>query len=282
MTMITSSVFSLRFLADSPAPAVNWWGRAVHGLFFNAVTDIRPSKGDGLHQREVSEVYQPFTASTLLGSFSSGIIKPDERYSFRITTLNEEMHNILLKSISTGGRLSPGAKVSLANREFSIESIAQNEKEHAWARTASYQSLVHRFCLNSSELPDELTFHFVSPTFYKDRKKGAFILPLAEWVFNSLRNKWNQFSPDQFPTLGEARTDGHLSISRYQLRSQAVHLRGWNTSRVGGVGEITFRRSDSCSDDLWQMLCLLAAYARFAGVGAAAPLGFGQCWVEPF
>lgn len=307
MSSLTSTIFQLRPLSRTPVPAENWWGRAVHGLFFNTMKALDqqlaeqlhpPAKangscqtaggiapqGSGMGEEDAArnEDFQPFTASTLFGSFTKGMLQPDQLYSFRITTLDEGSAAVLEQATAQGRDLSPGSPVVLANRAFQIVSIARNQQEDPWARADSYCLLAQRFCQEGDDLPHDLTFHLVSPAFYKERKTGEYILPMAGWLFANLQKKWNRFAPREFPRLEEIAFDDLTTIFRFDLRSQAVLLKGWNAKRVGAVGQITFTRSEACSTDGWRALCLLAAYARYAGVGAATPLGFGQCWVEPF
>ena len=65
-----------------------------------------------------------------------------------------------------------------------------------------------------------------------------------------------------------------MTISHYHLRSVPVAQKAQGL-RIGGVGEVTYRALSS--DRYWLgVMHMLAAFARFSGVGIQTATGMGQ------
>ena len=99
-------------------------------------------------------------------------------------------------------------------------------------------------------------------------------IPLPELVFGSLLQRWNAYAPVVFPEEVQRYARECLGVSRYQLASRIVHVKGAGR-RVGAVGVVTYTSLNY--DRYWMSLIqTLAAFAVFSGVGAGTAMGLGQ------
>ena len=240
-----------------------WQGRAAHALFLKAVSAVDPALAERLH--EGSEA-RPFTTSSLLGSPRKGDC------ALRFTGLTAEVSAALLQTCLPGGLLEVGAPVQLDQANFQVASAHTYSEEHPAAGQASYAALAAAGL--SAEPPRKLTLRFFSPTGFRSAGRHQ-PLPLPELVFGSLLERWNAFSPVAFPAEARRYAAECVSISRFDLSSRALPGKEGGL-RIGCVGQAEY--TALTYDRYWQgVLAALAAFARFAGVGANTTTGSGQC-----
>ncbi len=291
---------------DPTAPLPLWWGRAAHALLLDVVRRADPALATALHppagrdeptedgdstsaQHTQSSV-QPFTVSNLLGRFPNGTLDATQTYTLHLSGLRADLSAILLQA-AQDGPLSPGARIELDYRPFSVESplrdthsvVAQADSplpgtgERMGVRENTYQELIATYLLASQAPPRKLSLRLFSPTTFKSGGKHLPV-PLPELVFGSLLDKWNCFAPIRFPPETKRYAAECLAIERYDLSTRAVQLKGGGL-RVGAVGSATYVTLNY--DRYWMsLISTLAAFSAYAGVGAACSLGLGQC--QPF
>ncbi len=273
---LLSLVLTLRPL-NAPQPAApaaeterHWWGRAAHALLLQTAAAADADLAARLHE---ANGLRPFTASTLLGKHAFKYPDPAQTYTLRFTALTAELSSLLLQAAQPGGRLAPGAAVELDYQPFQVELAASQPEEHPWAAAATYQQIFSQHMLNSQP-PRRIQLHLASPTAFSSSGRTQ-PLPLPEFLFGSLLERWNAFAPAAMP--GELRRFAAecLNISRYHLRSMAVPLKE-NGLRIGSVGMVSYTTANY--DRYWMSLAsALAAFAQFSGVGAGVSMGLGQC-----
>lgn len=252
--------------------ARHWWGRAVHAFFLKLVAGQNPELAQELHDDTAP---RPFSTSSLIGRFDrDGRLKTGETYWLRLTAMRQDVCQVLQNAIQPGGDLAVGAAVELDYTRFGVTSENEREGFGLWQATTSYAKLGAPYLLASQSPPHRLRLLFTSPASFKS--EGRHIpLPLPRLVFGSLLERWNTFAPLAFPLELRRYFEECLVISRYELKTQAVHLKEGGV-RVGMTGWVDF--STLNYDRYWMSLVTtLARYALFAGIGVATTQGMGQC-----
>ncbi len=252
-----------------------WWARAVHAFLLQAVHGYNPDLAEKLH---ADSTLRPFTVSSLYGYSAKYGIQPERVYSFRITTLNDELYRFLISAKE--GALALGAKIELDRRFFIIKKRSFDDKNSDketlrfdWAEKSSYEALSAPYLSARKKAPKRIQLNFLSPVAFKSAGKHLPI-PLPSLVFGSLLNRWNAFAPLTFPDEVKRYAEECLVISRFSLSSRAIHTKA-GAVRVGGVGKVSYTAVHY--DPYWMsIVALLADYALFSGVGSGINLGMGQ------
>lgn len=246
-----------------------WWGRAAHAFFLRLVAEQNPALAQELHDNDSP---RPFSVSSLMGSFErDGSLKVGERYWLRLTTLREDVAQVLINADQPGGSLCAGAQVELDYARFEV---LTDESASPWQEMTSYTELGAPFLLAGQTPPRRIRLLFASPTTFKSEGRHV-PLPLPRLVFGGLLEKWNTFAPVSFPEELKRFIEECLVVSRYDLKTQAVALKQGGV-RIGMTGWVDF--STLNYDRYWMSLAAtLARFALFAGVGAAVTQGMGQC-----
>jgi CRISPR-associated endoribonuclease Cas6 len=100
-------------------------------------------------------------------------------------------------------------------------------------------------------------------------------VPLPQWVFGGLLDRWNAFAPVPLPEAVREFAALRMALSRYELRTVAVPFKpGMVKFGAVGYGVYTAPHPDEA---LLSALNLLSEFAFYAGVGAQTTMGFGQC-----
>lgn len=284
--------------AAPPAAPPEWWARAGHRLLLDVARQADPALADRLHN---APGLRPFTVSTLIGRFPHGGLDESGLYRLRFTALQADLAAILLQA-AQAGPLAPGAAVELDYHPFQVTAGAAAPAE------ASYAGLSAALLLSKEPPPRRLALRFLSPTTFKrsgrpeaeepllDPEDGPappgtprqarpetptsrlamhIPVPLPDLVFGSLLERWNAFAPLSFPPEARRYAAECLALTRYELSTRAIPVKG-GALRVGCVGQASY--TSLSYDRYWMSLMgVLAAFARFAGVGAGASHGLGQC-----
>jgi CRISPR-associated endoribonuclease Cas6 len=275
---LLSVLITLRPQAEAcQAPAPAWWGRAAHSLLLNLVRSADPSLAEALHEDDSAP--RPFTTSTLMGHFPRKdgwpYLDPAQTYTLRLTALRLDLAALLLENMQNG-KLRTGGMLEVDRLPFTVEKVdaGQDAPQHPWAGAESYQELSAAYLLARTTPPKRISLVFASPTTFKSGGKHI-PLPLPELVFGSLLERWNTTAPVTFPPEARRYASECMAIGHYKLSSRIVSLKSGGM-RVGAVGEATY----TCLtyDRYWMsVVSVLAAFARYAGVGAATAMGLGQC-----
>jgi CRISPR-associated endoribonuclease Cas6 len=276
MDELISLVLTLRPVEIPPVEQTPlWWGRAAHALLLNVVRARDEMLAATLHDSASAEnVSRPFTASTLMGRFKRGALAADETYTLRLTAYRADVAGIL-RAEALSGLLAAGQKVELDYVPFEVVS-GQCDGDGlgaGWAAWTGYEALSARFLVAKREPLRRIGFKFTSPMTFRSHGKHV-PLPLPELVFGSLLERWNAFAPVTFPPEARQYAAECLALSRFDLQTRPVPVKN-GAMRVGAVGEATFVSVNF--DRYWMsVLACLAAFSRFAGVGAGTTQGMGQ------
>jgi CRISPR-associated endoribonuclease Cas6 len=301
---LVSLVLTLRpnTQSDLEKPIPQWWGRSIHSLLLQTISQHDPTLADSLH---AGQGPRPFTGSNLMGRFPNKQLDLEYYYTLRLTALQKEVSTTLLNA-AKDGPLAPGATVELDHNPFTVERISINEasgddapESHEtstteahpqqpeisnpksliqipspWAATSTYQDLSAALLLAKEDAPKKIQLQFTSPTTFKS--KGMHVpVPLPDLVFGSLLDRWNVFAPIAFPPETKRYASECLAVTRYRLSSRTARLKG-TSLRVGAVGQITYTTLNY--DRYWMsVIGVLAAFALYSGVGAGTTMGLGQC-----
>lgn len=270
MDMI-SAVLTLRPRPAEDAPAPFWWGRAAQALFLSAVAGRDPALAEKLHAEQAPH---PYTVSTLLGRFPASRIDPEATYTLRLTAYDPALSALLEDLLTRGVELGAGAEIELDRRAFRVEAVAAQPGEHPWAGRAAYTELTAAILARADAPPRRITLHWAGPAAF--RANGRDIpLPIPGLVFGGLLERWNACSPVAFPPEVRRYADECLGVTRYDLATRSVQLKEGH-QRVGAQGQVSFTSFNY--DRYWMgVLHTLAAFSLYAGVGAGAAQGMGQC-----
>jgi len=262
-------VISLTPSDPTTAPAA--LGRAVHGWLLRRVEAGDPALAQRLHEGEGP---RPFTASNLWGTGRAvgGRVNlvPPRSYWLRLTTLSEEMSAALERALPAAGE-----RVELDGVPLVVQKVTAVASEHPWAGRATYADLVQSYTLSPGPWPRAVTLRFASPTVFRHEGRDL-PLPLPELVFGGYLRKWNAFSPLTLPEEALRYATECVALGRYHLRSHLVSYEAADKgAHVGFTGEARFRFL--VGDAYWtRLMCLLAAYAFWAGTGYRTTEGLGQ------
>lgn len=261
---LLSLVLTLRPAAPDPdRPLPVWWGPAAHAALLDVLRQADPALAARLHD---DNALKPFTASSLMGRPAAG-----RTVTLRYTAASAEVAALLLQAAQNGA-LTPGRRLELDYIPFEITTASWCTEDHPWAGAESYAGLAPAGL--AGQPPRRFTFQFASPTGFRSAERHQ-PLPLPDLVFGSLLERWNRFAPLALPAETRRYAAECLAVSRFELRSRSVPVKSGGL-RVGAVGTVTYAALNA--DRYWlNLLAALAAFARYAGVGAGVGLGFGQC-----
>jgi len=252
---------------DPTAPLPEWWGRAAHALLLDVVRQADPALAESLH---ADNEIRPFSVSSLRGLMAHGALDPQTRYTLRLSAFSHPLAEILNQA-ALDGPLCPGQSIELDYLPFAIEAVSSAPGD---PQQNTYAGLSAPYLLAKTSPPRQVRLRLESPTTFKSGGKHIPV-PLPELAFGSLLERWNAFAPVRFPPELKRYASECLAIGRYQLGTRAIPLKGGGL-RVGAQGEVTFTTLNY--DRYWQsLICTLADFACYAGLGAGTSMGLGQC-----
>lgn len=285
---LLSLVLTLRPLQEVATPPS--LGRAAHAILLDAVRRADPPLAAQLHD---GSGLKPFTASSLIGLRLREGLRPGRTYTLRLTALVPAVARALgraacldwaVGAAAAEPTLAVGAVLDLAGAPLRIERVDGADPAagpaHPWAAQTTYEELSAPWLLGRVRPGRRLTLQFVSPTTFKSGGKHVPV-PLPEWVFGSLLEKWNAFAPVALPDDVRRFAAEVLALSRYDLHTLGLPLKD-EALRIGAVGQATY--TALTEDRYWlSLIHLLADFAQFAGIGVGAGMGFGQArrLIEP-
>ena len=267
MTDLTSLVLTLAPAQPVLTPA--HLGRAAYALLLRLIDAHDPALAQEIHD---SDGPKPFTCSTVIGGRRQGKhareYTPDRPAWVRFTGLTTAVSTHLLRLAA-----NPPTAVELDGHIFQVQGATVDENEHPWAGKADYQTLAEPYLLAAIPPSYRLSIQFASPTAF--RSKGLIQpVPMANWVFGSLLDRWNSFSPVQLSPEIRRFADNGVVLSQYQLRTRAAPLKE-NIVHMGCVGKATYAIVNK--DKYWaSLLNLLQQYTFYSGVGYQTTAGLGQ------
>lgn len=246
-------------------------GKHLHALFLTLVSSVDRALGDRLHEQKNDKV---FSLSPLqIGGRAvkgnrlqwehSRPIAPGTPCWWRVALLDDALFSHLTPLWLN---LNPTQPWHLGSADLVITSVLGTpQSTQPWANFSSYAQLYEQA---SAEIR-QITFAFCTPATFRQGKYDS-ALPTRECVFNSLLNRWNQYSGIPFAEeIIEC-----LFPSFFDLQTELVnHPQGkW----AGCVGTIAYRILGNVDATTIRQLNALADFALYAGVGRKTPMGMGM------
>ncbi|EJZ68962.1 CRISPR-associated endoribonuclease Cas6 [Lachnoanaerobaculum sp. OBRC5-5] len=212
----------------------------------------------GFLMENISKEFSKEMHRNQLHSYSQYIIKYGEQLIWTINTLDSDAKNEIITGICTLD------SVSLKHRE---ENIIIEKKE---IKSITYDQLFEKFYIKRQA--KSIKFKFITPTSFKC--KGEYMIyPTVRLIFQSLMNKFNDFSKDigvscdEFlPLLEEV-----LILKNYNLRSNTFSLEGIRVPSFCGELEYFI----NAPQHIINMVHMLAEFGTYSGVGIKTSMGMG-------
>jgi CRISPR-associated endoribonuclease Cas6 len=243
--MLIAITLALTLDADATLPG--HLGRANYAATLQRLAAVDAGLAAAVHDGDGPK---PLTCSSVLNAPAVRQelhLRRGERYYVRITGL----HAPISHALEAGFLHDRPAAWELANHLFRVEDVSTRGDETDRA--------VH--------------LQFASPTAFKSGGMTVPV-PMPGFVFGSLVERWNAFSPITLSPDMRRFGEEVMAISHYNLRSVPVAQKDKGL-RIGGIGDVTYRALSS--DRYWiGVMHMLADFAPFSGVGVQTATGMGQ------
>ncbi len=263
----------LNLLPQSPLPPQFLTGRHLHALFLTLVSSVDRALGDSLHEAKADKAFtlSPLQVSRqFIGSRDSILqwehTKPISAGTpcwWRISLLDDTLFS---KLTQLWLNLNPNHPWHLGPADLHITSILGTpQSTQPWANAISYAQLYEQ----SSDSDRQIEFSFCTPTAFRQSQHDC-ALPTRELVFNSLINRWNQYSGIELPkNLIES-----IFPSFFNIRTELVA--DSRSKFIGCVGAINFRLLGDVDSLVIKQINALANFALYSGVGRKTTMGMGM------
>lgn len=237
-------------------------GRAIHAVLMRVLQKADPALAQAIHD---SSGPKPFTVSDLF--------EHEGQLTLRLTALTLSVARALIQAVAADS-LQPGTVLNLDGLKLRVTGAATRREQHPWAGQASYGNLALPWLYQQAEPEVRLAFEFASPVTFKSNDMNMPV-PLPQWVFGGLLERWNLFAPVALPEVVREFAATRMALSRYELKTIAVPFKP-GTVKFGAVGYGVYTAPHP-DEALLSALNLLSEFAFYAGVGAQTTMGFGQC-----
>ncbi|MBZ0281018.1 MAG: CRISPR system precrRNA processing endoribonuclease RAMP protein Cas6 [Anaerolineae bacterium] len=259
MTDLASITLHLRPTHADTIPAQT--GRAAQAWFLDSLRTLDSAVSAAVH--DGSGQLKPFTARGLHPAPTGELmnLSPRQSYSLRVTTLHTDLTHLALNMLPIWRQ-----GITLHDQLFAVE--------HIEVASTTYADLLTRQPVSPSR---RLAFAFLTPTAFKRTGDLSIPLPLPEYVFGSLIDRWTRFAPAA-PLHNDMRAwvMAHLSVDSHEIRTRRVSFERANKGvTVGFTGTVAYYAGNSELPFLAQ-LHALADYASYASIGAKTTVGLGQ------
>ncbi|SHF14840.1 CRISPR-associated endoribonuclease Cas6 [Schwartzia succinivorans] len=266
--MIGAVVYLLR--AENAAGLIAFHGRLMHGAAFSLLEQCSEELSAAVHDTMTSK---PFTVSLLKRVTErkekgrNFTVKKGELFWWRVTATHEALLRAFLE-------VPKGTKIAVGHARMIVEDvIADGSKESGVASEADMIA----WALSQNRV-DSVTFRFISPVSFRNFDRD-YPFPLAEFVFASLADKWNQ-----------AGMPAAIDRASVKDAAKAVRLLDWkgesrkvyfspDRGMLAFQGIFTYELN-VLPVEMQQIFLLLAQFAEFSGVGRLTGQGFGATRVE--
>jgi CRISPR-associated endoribonuclease Cas6 len=162
--------------------------------------------------------------------------------------------------------LNPNHPWHLGPADLHITSILGTpQSTQPWANAISYAQLSEQ----ASGSNRQIEVFFCTPTAFRQSNYDC-ALPTRDLVFNSLINRWNQYSGIELPkTLVES-----IFPSFFNIRTEMVA--DSRSKFIGCVGAMNFRILGDVEPLAIKQINALADFALYSGVGRKTTMGMGM------
>ena len=268
--MVDMASITLTLIPYERGKTPRWLGRATHSWFLDTLAQIHPSFSQTLHDRNS---IKPFTISNLIGArvrHDRLWFKDDDILRLRITTLHPHLTLIILNQAVPWWCQQ---NITLHGQTFAVQDA---QTERGWSGCTTFESLLK----GVDEDARDIHMTFVSPTTFKRTGDYFDAMPYPTLVFGSLLDRWNAFAPVLLPLDVNDAID-KIAIQHHVLNSETISLGGGRLNRdlPAFTGRVHFRLAEG-DRTLRRYLHVLAAFAKYSGIGYKTTMGFGQARVR--
>ncbi len=291
----------LNLLPQSPIPPQFLTGRHLHALFLNLVSSVDRELGDYLHEAKADKAFtlSPLQVSQRFIGSRDGILQWEHTKPiaagtpcwWRISLLDDTLFG---KLTQLWLNLNPNRPWHLGPADLHITSILGTpQSTQPWANAISYAQLYEQSSdsVSVTHLPSmvsearqsdsqvrasasgkgyrQIEFSFCTPTAFRQSQHDS-ALPTRELVFNSLINRWNQYSGIELPkNLIES-----IFPSFFNIHTELVA--DSRSKFIGCVGAMNFRIMGDVDPLVIKQINALANFALYSGVGRKTTMGMGM------
>ncbi len=260
MSELASITLHLRPTHIASLPA--WLGRSAQAWYLSQLQGIDPALSQAVHD---GSRLRPFTLSTLfpVPQGDKLTLHPERPVHLRLTTLHDDVTRLTLNGLVprwlTGG-------IDLHGQHLRVESVD--------TEVATFADLLRTAATQQQPRRQTLAFH--SPTVF-NRTGGLQVpLPLPEYVFGSLIDRWTAFA--SIPLADDLRefVTENVAVVDFEGRTRTISLERANRGQhIGFTGRATFHAQSGEQPYLTQWHAL-GLFAAFSGVGKHSTIGLGQ------
>lgn len=270
---LNSFVLYLCPLKPGTLPATS--GDLVHGCFHSIIRSYAPEMTRKWHDHSF---FRPFTLSGLIHYQDrrtrhdpSGciVLRQDQEYLIRITTLNREAWEVVQAALNRLSRLDIGS--------CPFQVTGRSMSRHNLAGSANYRDIYRQSESDAERGADQIRMIFLSPTAFKKGEVSE-LFPTPEIFFHSLLRKWNYFCPEPVQGIEPDMWGKSWMVSRYKLMTRMLDFGSHN--QVGFKGSLGFRSTAWAEQRIKVLGKTLARFAFYAGVGYATTRGMGTARAE--
>lgn len=215
----------------------------------------------GVMMELIDHEYASVLHDNSMRPYTQTIFKKDGKYYWQITTMTDEAKEKILIPILSGSLRS----IELKHNDISVGVGKKHFMEE------SYQEIAERY-FNNGDCSKDVSVRFVNPTAFK--RDGVYLnYPDIYLVYNSIINRFNQFSGDPFQNDRELvhTLSDKTKISEYDLHSVFFSI---ERGKVNGFsGKATFHvEGDS---QIVSLANMLFHFAEYSGIGMKTAIGMG-------
>lgn len=257
------AIFTLHLHPTHSAALPAWLGRSSQAWYLSQLRDLDPALSEAVHD---GSRLRPFTLSSLLPLAPGDTfrLQPARPVRLRVSTLHPDVTRLTLNALVPRW-LKDG--VSLHGQHLHVESVE--------TETTTFDELLTAAQSNTS-LSRRQTFVFHSPTVFNRTGGMSVPLPLPEYVFGSLIDRWMAFAPVSLDEGLRAFVQQQVAIVDYEGQTRCITLERANRGQhIGFTGRVTFHAQSGEQPYLSQWHAL-GDFATFSGVGKHTTIGLGQ------
>jgi CRISPR-associated endoribonuclease Cas6 len=263
-----SELLSLTFIISSSRESKaaldnGWYGRAIQAIFLRAVEQSYSHSYAALLHKP--NHLRPYSVSSL--TKVNSVLPEENKYAFKICSLNQATSAALLTCTHPGAMLSKGSNIDLSGILCHISEWSINAE-------CNYKDLLDITSAKQENSTACFELELESPFFYKETKTKKYMSePNKLTLFRSLLEKWKSYSSIPEPPGFIEFLSNSISLDISRLEKEKIE-RG-SFTRTGSKGKLTVHTEES-NNPSWAFLLSLARFAKYAGVGKDTSIGFGQ------
>lgn len=217
----------------------------------------------GMLMERIDKSYVDFIHQQALRPYSQYVIFDRERNAllWKLNALNRQAADEILSPA-----FSLPMSVELKQKGWNLQILGKN-----YVQNISYEKLAEKYFANEVEV-NAMEYRFLTSCSFRTDGDYA-IFPQPKLITKSLVNRWNAFATSE--KLDERSVAYDLAeqiyVADYDLKMQKFALEGTRIQAFRGSYTLAFKGSMMSK----KILCMLADYANYSGIGIKTALGMG-------